>query len=302
MLLAFADEQALAQALARELRCELRLVGEHRFPDGEIKLTLPAALPPRVVVLRGLQHPNDRLVELLLLAKTARTLGAQRLTLVSPYLAYMRQDIAFRPGEAISQRIVAGFLGDLFERVLTIDPHLHRIASLDEVMPGSRSVALTAAPLLGRWIAAQWPAATPPLLVGPDEEAAQWVRAAGEATGLEGVVCRKTRHGDRDVDVELPASGIAGRHAFHATVTVTEITGSESFVHLSRDASNWVAVLQGIHEYEPGHLLDAVLDPANIFVFDVADRLVAAPGMAPSSEERMPITPAPAREVRHGPH
>src|ERR1700676_2250191 len=35
------------------------------------------------------------------------------------------------------------------------------------------------------------------------------------------------------------ANGIAGRHAFHATVTVTEITGSESFVHLNRDASNW---------------------------------------------------------------
>ena len=45
------------------------------------------------------------------------------------------------------------------------------------------------------------------------------------------------------------ANGIAGRHAFHATVTVTEITGSESFVHLNRDASNWVAVLQGVHEY-----------------------------------------------------
>ena len=58
------------------------------------------------------------------------------------------------------------------------------------------------------------------------------------------------------------ATGIAGRHAFHATVTVTEITGSESFVHLNRDASNWVAVLQGVHEFEPGHLLDAVLDDA----------------------------------------
>ena len=73
------------------------------------------------------------------------------------------------------------------------------------------------------------------------------------------------------------ANGIAGRHAFHATVTVTEITGSESFVHLSRDASNWVAVLQGVHEFEPGHVLDAVLDPDNVFVFDAADRLVAAP-------------------------
>src|SRR5712675_2003552 len=74
------------------------------------------------------------------------------------------------------------------------------------------------------------------------------------------------------------ANGIAGRHAFHATVTVTEITGSESFVHLNRDASNWVAVLQGVHEYPPGHLLDAVLDPNNVFVFDAAGRLVAAPG------------------------
>jgi glycerol transport system ATP-binding protein len=74
------------------------------------------------------------------------------------------------------------------------------------------------------------------------------------------------------------ANGIAGRHAFHATVTVTEITGSESFVHLNRDASNWVAVLPGVHEYEPGHVLDAVLDPDNVFVFDAADRLVAAPG------------------------
>jgi glycerol transport system ATP-binding protein len=39
-------------------------------------------------------------------------------------------------------------------------------------------------------------------------------------------------------------------------------------------------VLQGVHEYEPGHVLDAVLDPDNVFVFDAADRLVAAPGKA----------------------
>jgi len=73
------------------------------------------------------------------------------------------------------------------------------------------------------------------------------------------------------------ANGIPGRHAFSATVTVTEITGSESFVHLNRDDSNWVAVLQGVHEYQPGHVLDAVLDPDNVFVFDAAGRLVASP-------------------------
>ncbi len=85
------------------------------------------------------------------------------------------------------------------------------------------------------------------------------------------------RVGFRAHQLEL-ANGIAGRHAFHATVTVTEITGSESYVHLNREACDWVAVLQGVHEFEPGHLLEAVLDPDNVFVFDAADRLVAAPG------------------------
>src|SRR6202167_1247365 len=84
------------------------------------------------------------------------------------------------------------------------------------------------------------------------------------------------RVGFRAHQLEI-ANGIPGRHAFHATVTVTEITGSESFVHLNRDASNWVAVLPGVHEYQPGHVLDAVLDPENVFVFDAAGRLVASP-------------------------
>jgi glycerol transport system ATP-binding protein len=94
------------------------------------------------------------------------------------------------------------------------------------------------------------------------------------------------RVGFRAHQLEI-ANGIPGRHAFHATVTVTEITGSESFVHLNRDASNWVAVLPGVHEYEPGDVLNAVLDPDNVFVFDTAGRLVASPGpVAFSSEVR----------------
>jgi len=76
------------------------------------------------------------------------------------------------------------------------------------------------------------------------------------------------------------ANGMAGRHAFPATVTVTEITGSESFVHLHRADANWVAVLQGVHEFEPGQALEAVLDPDNVFVFDAGGRLVASPGSA----------------------
>jgi glycerol transport system ATP-binding protein len=102
--------------------------------------------------------------------------------------------------------------------------------------------------------------------------------ASAPASGLyAGLRDGAYRVGFRAHQLEV-ANGIADRHAFSATVTVTEITGSESFVHLRRDDSNWVAVLHGVHEFAPGHVLDAVLDPNNLFVFDAGDRLVAAPG------------------------
>src|SRR6202035_3084411 len=128
----------------------------------------------------------------------------------------------------------------------------------------------------------------PPLnIVGIEKKNGQVAYAGGiqaPAAGLYAALADGAyRVGFRAHQLEI-ANGIPGRHAFHATVTVTEITGSESFVHLNRDASNWVAVLQGVHEFEPGHILDAVLDPDNVFVFDAADRLVAAPRMTFSSE------------------
>lgn len=211
LLLAFDDEWALGRALADALRVPLQRIERHRFPDGELKLRLPPALPARVVLLRGLHQPNDKLVELLIAAPAARELGARELVLVCPYMAYMRQDIAFVPGEAVSQRHIAGLLARQVDALLTIDPHLHRIASLDEVMPGCRTRALTAARLLGEWVAERVPDA---LLIGPDEEALQWVGEAGRAHGLPHAVCHKQRFGDHDVRVvlpSLPGLAIAGR-------------------------------------------------------------------------------------------
>ncbi len=207
-LLAFDDDTGLAPSLAEALGCPWAVVQRHRFPDGETRLRLPPVLPSHVVLLRGLQDPNAKLTELLLAAAGARELGAQQLTLVSPYLAYMRQDMAFTPGEVVSQRHLGALLAAAFDAVVTVDPHLHRVASLDEVLPGRRGLALSAAPLLGAHVARQVPGA---LLVAPDEEAGQWVRAAAQAAGLAHAVCRKQRHGDREVEVALPDVDVRGR-------------------------------------------------------------------------------------------
>lgn len=206
MLLHFDDERDYAARLATAACLPLAPIERHRFPDGELKLRLPTPAAPRAVLLRSLHRPNEKLVELLLAARAARELGARHLTLVAPYLAYMRQDAAFAPGEAVSQRIIGRWLADLFDAVITIDPHLHRVGSLKEAVPAGAAIALSAAPLIGRSFHA-----TGVLMLGPDAEAEPWVRAAAAAAGCDAAMCFKTRRGDRDVEVTLPAVSYTGR-------------------------------------------------------------------------------------------
>ncbi|MGY3586479.1 glycerol transport system ATP-binding protein [Bradyrhizobium sp. USDA 4341] len=128
----------------------------------------------------------------------------------------------------------------------------------------------------------------PPLnIIGIEKKGDRVIYAGGEqapAVGLYANLPDGTyKIGFRAHQLEV-GSVVPGRHKFSATVTVTEITGSESFVHVHVHDSNWVAVLHGVHEYEPGQVLEAALDPENIFVFDAADRLVASPATAFASE------------------
>lgn len=195
-------------SLAAELGCATATIECHRFPDGESRVVLPASLPSHVAIHATLDEPDAKLVALMLAARTARDLGAAELTLVAPYLCYMRQDAAFRPGEAVSQRIVGRFLADLFDTVVTVDPHLHRVATLAEAVPARRTVALSAARAIGGLLETH---GLRPLLLGPDEESAQWVAEVAAEAGLEHAVCTKRRSGDRLVEVRLPERSFEGR-------------------------------------------------------------------------------------------
>jgi ribose-phosphate pyrophosphokinase len=208
MLLHFDDERGLARRVAKAAGVAAVAMSRHRFPDDEIKITLPPRLPHRVTILRSLDRPNEKLVELLLAAQAARELGVRDLTLVAPYLAYMRQDRAFAPGEAVSQRHVGSFLSGLFDRLITVDPHLHRVATLDEVVIGCDALALSAAPLVGRYLRTRGVEA---LLLGPDREATQWVEAVARASENPWAVCRKQRRGDRDIRIHLPPVSFSER-------------------------------------------------------------------------------------------
>jgi ribose-phosphate pyrophosphokinase len=197
---AFADSFALARRLAAALRLPLRPIVTSRFPDGESLVRVDHPRRDDAILVRSLHHPNAKLVELILAADALRQAGARRLTLVAPYLCYMRQDRIFAAGEPVSQRIVGALLGGLFERVLTVEAHLHRIRRLSEVVPGAAR-SLSAAPALAEWVGRHAPGA---LLVGPDAESAPWVRAVARRAGVEWAVGEKQRLGARRVRLTLP--------------------------------------------------------------------------------------------------
>jgi ribose-phosphate pyrophosphokinase len=191
--------RAAAERLAQALGVPCRTVTVHRFPDGESLVRVEPS-PETAFLYRSLDHPNDKLVELLLAVSALRANGAAKVVLIAPYLAYMRQDIAFHDGEAISQRVVGKLLADHFDGLLTLDPHLHRTRSLAAIMPRMEAASISAAPLL----AAALDGSDDPLLVGPDGEARQWVERIARPLDLEFVVGRKLRTGDREVALAIP--------------------------------------------------------------------------------------------------
>lgn len=209
LVLGFPGNEALASGLAQRLGCAHSPLFAHRFPDGETLVRIDAPVEGRRVVLAcTLDHPDGKTLPLLFAADAARELGAAQVGLVAPYLAYMRQDQRFRPGEAITSRSFARMLSASLDFLVTADPHLHRWHSLDQIYT-LRSQVVPAAPLVARWLREQVPH---PVLVGPDEESEQWVAEVARQAGAPYLVMTKTRRGDRDVSVVMnPPADVAGR-------------------------------------------------------------------------------------------
>ena len=208
---AFDEGRAQAGMLAECLGVPLQGVSVRSFPDGE-SLVRVSGTARTAFLFRTLDHPNAKLVEVLLAASALRDGGAETVVLVAPYLAYMRQDMAFHPGEAVSQRVIGNLLADHFDGLVTVDPHLHRISSLDEIMPGIEALSLSAAPALVRAIGDEL--GRDAVLVGPDVESRPWVESIAGPLGLDVLVGEKQRFGDRDVSLVLPDAGrVCGRPA-----------------------------------------------------------------------------------------
>lgn len=293
-LFGFPEARDLATATARALGVPCLKVAVRHFPDGESLVRVaPEPFAGRAIVLRSLADPNRTLVELLLALGTLRRRGAREVWLVAPYLCYMRQDAEFEPGQAVSQALVAGWIGREVDRLYTFDAHLHRTRSLEALfrIPARN---LSAAPLIAGAVRA-WGATE---VLGPDEESRQWCAQVAAAAGARLVVARKQRRGDREVTVTLPEGlDLAGRR-----VAVVD--------DLASTGGSLVALLEQVRRQRPAgvrvFVTHALLGPADL------DRLRAAGADAfvstnsvPHPTNRLDLAPllaeALAADLREGP-
>ncbi|MDE3060607.1 MAG: ribose-phosphate pyrophosphokinase [Pseudomonadota bacterium] len=213
LLFAFPEQAALARIMSIEQGdWEWR-----HFPDGESYVRILSAVRGKpAAILCSLNQPDTKTLPLIFLAQTLKELGAAKVTLVAPYLGYMRQDTRFHEGEAVTSETFAVMLSRYIDALITVDPHLHRHHDLKESYT-CECKSLSAASLMAEWIGKNIKHA---LIIGPDMESEQWVKEVAEEVQAPYIVLQKTRHGDRDVEITLPD---IGRYKNHTPVLIDDI-------------------------------------------------------------------------------
>lgn len=265
----FPGDAAPVARLAAALGIASAIIDLKTFPDGETLPTVPVTRATTVLVYRALNQPNTRLVPLLQAADAWRRAGVARLVLVAPYLGYLRQDKVFAPGQPLSRDLICGWLGGAFDRLVTVQAHLHRTASLTDVL-GIPATNID----IGGDLAALAATGDLPVIVGPDSESRPWVQAAADRLGADWAVFDKQRLGDREVRMTLdPAAPVAGR----ATLLLDDICSSGG------------TLAQAIHQLrQAGAACVDVAVAHALFDLDALDRLREAGARRVLSSDSIP--------------
>ncbi|BBB30643.1 ribose-phosphate pyrophosphokinase [Neptunomonas japonica] len=195
------SDPSLFDELTQALSATKGELEQRKFPDGESYLRVHTDCNHQdVIIFCNLYQPDLKILRLLFLTSTLKEMGAKQVGLITPYLPYMRQDKQFNRGECVSSRPFAKLLSASLDFLVTMDPHLHRYNSLDDIYT-LRSRVVSAAPLIAHWIQQHIPA---PLLIGPDMESEQWVSEVARLAGAPFQILEKIRHGDTLVEISPP--------------------------------------------------------------------------------------------------
>lgn len=196
------NSEKLAKNIAKNIKAVYSKTEVSTFPDGDMYLKFSSKLKgQKLIIVESFQpNSNDALLNIIFAAKNAKSLGAKKVVLVCPYLAFMRQDKRFNDGEAINAQIMSNLLNNSgLDRIITIDPHLHRIKKMKDIFT-IQAENLTANDIIADFIGKKF---KNEIVIGPDWESYQWADKISARLGVEDTVLEKTRNTSRKVSVEV---------------------------------------------------------------------------------------------------
>lgn len=200
----------LAEAIAQSLDVPLTKAQVKRFADNEAWVTIEENVRGEdVFVLQSTSFPaNDNLMELLVCIDALKRASAKRITAVTPYFGYARQDRKVGGRTPISAKLVANLITRAgADRVLTMDLHSGQIQGFFDIPTDN----LQAAPLMAEDIKAHYRDCGDLLIVSPDVGGV--VRALALARRLNAglAIVDKRRQGPGVSEVANIVGDVAGR-------------------------------------------------------------------------------------------
>ncbi len=257
IIFAMPGNESVANKIALKLELPVGEMELRSFPDAETYVRLLSDVSKKeVIIICTLYQPDSKLLPLYFLSKLLKDFGAGKITLVAPYLSYMRQDKRFHDGEAITSNYFASLISSFADELITIDPHLHRRNSMSEIYSIPCKV-LHAAPLISNWITEN---IEMPLLVGPDSESEQWVKETAEKIKTPYIVLSKIRISDTEVKISVPE---VEQFKQHTPVLIDDIISTARTMmvtaeHLSEAGLKPVTCI-GVHGLFAGNAYDELL-------------------------------------------
>ena len=231
MIVSASMSQSLASSLAAALDEPLAATEHERFPDGELRASVPEFDAERAIVICA-TTTSDAHLEALQLQDAVGEAGASEIVTVLPYMGYARQDSAFAAGQPVSARAVARAISTGTDRVLTVNPHETSVCDFFDVPCETVDAA-------GR-LAAPLDDLDEPVFLAPDAGARALATSVRDAHGAGSVDhFEKTRHSATEVEVEPHATDVAGRDAVLVDdIVATGSTMATAVSHLhERDAA-----------------------------------------------------------------
>lgn len=190
LIASFPETRDIGKRVAKNLKARYTEIFVEDFPDSEFHIALKKnPRNEKVVIINSItKDPDEKIIETILAGGIAKDYRAKEVILIATYFPYLRQDRHFFKYDSFSSKHIVK-LFSIFDKIITIDPHLHRIKNMKEFMGKAESIS--SKKLIADYIKKHFK--NDFTILGPDKESSQWSAEIARKLGKKVIILKKTR-------------------------------------------------------------------------------------------------------------